>query len=237
MKTLLKAAVAAIALLGAAGAPLAADLRGRGVLPPAPELPTFYNWSGIYVGGQVGYSWGSDRASEFASAGRVPLGRSFDYSPSSFIGGARLGFNYQFGAVVVGVEGDIEGMNAAEGKGDLGGTVRVRQDWQGSVRARLGYSLDRIMIYATGGVAFTKLEYAYVSPLAGLTETINSSRTGWTVGGGVDYALTDNIILGVDYRYTDYGRFDHVGAGAYLGRTVEHEPSAHAVRASLAYKF
>ncbi|MCV9937051.1 porin family protein [Boseaceae bacterium BT-24-1] len=236
MKALLKASIAAVALM-AGGASLAADLSRKGLLPPAPELPTFYNWSGVYLGGQVGYSWGSDRASEFATAGRAPLGRSFDYSPSSFIGGARLGFNYQLGSIVLGVEGDIEGMNAAEGKGDLGGIVRVRQDWQGSVRARLGYSLDRIMIYATGGVAFTKLEYSYVSPLAGLTETINSSRTGWTVGGGVDYAVTDNIILGVDYRYTDYGRFDHVGAGAYLGRTVEHEPSAHAVRASLVYKF
>lgn len=236
MKTLLRAAVAAIAL-SSAGNSVAADLRGKGVLPPAPELPTFYDWRGIYLGGQVGYSWGSDRSSEFTSAGRLPLGRSFDYSPSSFIGGARLGFNYQLGAIVVGVEGDIEGMNAAEGKGDLGGTVRVRQDWQGSVRARLGYSLDRLMVYATGGVAFTKLEYAYVSPLAGLTETSNTSRTGWTVGGGVDYALTDSLILGLDYRYTDYGRFDHVGIGAYLGRTVEHEPSAHAVRASLAYKF
>lgn len=236
MKTLLKAAFVAVALLGA-GTSSAADLRGRNLLPPAPELPTFYDWTGLYLGGQVGYSWGSDRASEFATTGRAPLGRSFDYSPSSFIGGARVGFNYQLGSIVVGVEGDIEGMNAHAGQGDLGGVVRVRQDWQGSVRARLGYSLDRILVYATAGAAFTKLEYVYVSPLAGLTETINSSRTGWTVGGGVDYALTDNIILGADYRYTDYGRFDHGGSGAYLGRTVEHEPSAHAVRASLAYKF
>lgn len=236
MKTLLKAALAAIALMSG-GASLAADMPRRGRLPPAPELPTFYDWSGVYVGGQVGYSWGSDRASEFATAGRLPLGRSFDYSPSSFIGGARLGFNYQLGAVVLGVEGDIEGMNAHAGQGDLGGVVRVRQGWQGSVRARLGYSLDRILVYATAGAAFSKLEYAYVSPLAGLSETINASRTGWTVGGGVDYALTDRLILGIDYRYSDYGRFDHVGSSAYLGRTVEHEPSAHAVRASLAYKF
>ncbi|WP_186420629.1 outer membrane protein [Bosea sp. CS1GBMeth4] len=236
MKTPLKAAVAAIALMSG-GASLAADMPRRGLLPPAPELPTFYDWSGIYVGGQVGYSWGSDRASEFATAGRLPLGRSFDYSPSSFIGGARLGFNYQLGAVVLGVEGDIEGLNAHAGQGDAGGTVRVRQSWQGSVRARLGYSLDRILVYATAGAAFSKLEYTYASPLAGLSETINASRTGWTVGGGVDYALTDRLILGIDYRYTDYGRFDHVGLSAYLGRTVEHEPSAHAVRASLAYKF
>lgn len=236
MKTLLKAAFAAIALFGAGASP-AADLRSRGVLPPAPELPSFYDWSGIYLGGQLGYSWGSDRASEFATAGRVPLGRSFDYSPSSFIGGARLGFNHRLGSIVLGVEGDIEGMNAHEGRGDLGGVIRVRQDWQGSVRARLGYSLDRILVYATAGAAFTRLEYAYASPLTGLGETITAAKTGWTVGGGVDYALTDNLILGVDYRYTDYGRFDHVGLSAYLGRTVEHQPSAHAVRASLAYKF
>jgi outer membrane immunogenic protein len=236
MKALLKASIAAVALL-VGGASSAADFSRKGVLPPAPELPTFYNWSGIYLGGQLGYSWGSDRASEFTSAGRAPLGRSFDYSPSSFIGGARLGFNYQFGAIVVGVEGDIEGVNAHAGQGDLGGVVRVRQDWQGSVRARLGYSLDRILVYATAGAAFTKLEYSYVTPLGGLSEISNTSRTGWTVGGGVDYALTDNVILGLDYRYTDYGTFDHVGQSAYLGRTVEHEPSAHAVRASLAYKF
>lgn len=166
MKTLLKAAVATIALL-AGGAALAADLPRKGLLPPAPELPTFYNWSGVYVGGRVGYSWGSDRASEFSTAGRAPLGRSFDYSPSSFIGGARLGFNYQLGVVVLGVEGDIEGMNAHAGQGDAGGVVRVRQDWQGSVRARLGYSLDRVMVYATAGAAFSKLEYAYVTPLGG----------------------------------------------------------------------
>src|SRR5688572_2326776 len=103
MKALLKASIAAVALL-AGGASLAADLSRKGLLPPAPELPAFYDWSGIYLGGQVGYSWGSDRASEFATAGRAPLGRSFDYSPSSFIGGARLGFNYQLGVVVLGVE-------------------------------------------------------------------------------------------------------------------------------------
>jgi len=235
MKTFATAAMAALML--SAGSTYAADAGRASLLPPAPELPTFYDWSGVYVGGQVGHSWGADRAGEFATAGRVPLGRAFDFSPSSFVAGARLGFNHQLGAIVIGVEGDIEGGRARAGQGDLGGVVRVRQDWQGSVRARLGYSLDRILVYATAGAAFTRLDYSYATPLAGLTETVSVSKTGWTVGGGVDYAVTDALILGLDYRYTEYGRFDQIGASAYLGRTVEHEPSAHAVRASLAYKF
>jgi outer membrane immunogenic protein len=166
MKTLLKATVASIVLLGS-GAALASDLPSKKYLPLAPALPKFYDWTGVYVGGQIGYSWGRDRLSEFLTAGRTPLGVSFDYSPSSFVAGAHLGFNYQIGSVVLGVEGDIEGMNARGGfndpplvrsAADPGGVVRVQQDWQGSVRARIGYAFDRFMVYGSAGAAFTKFE-------------------------------------------------------------------------------
>lgn len=245
MKTLLKVTVATMALLGS-GAVLASDLPSKKYLPLAPALPQLYDWTGFYLGGQIGYSWGSDRLSEFLTAGRTPLGVSFDYHPSSFIGGAHLGFNYQIGSVVLGVEGDIEGMNARGGfndpplvrsAADPGGLVRVQQDWQASARARIGYAFDRLMIYGTAGAAFTRFEHSYFNPLAGFGEGGNFSRTGWTVGGGVNYAMTQNLILGLDYRYTDYGNFDYVARSAYLGLTAGHEPSSHAARASLAYKF
>jgi outer membrane immunogenic protein len=245
MKTLLKATVATIALLGG-GAALAADLPSSKMLPLAPALPQFYSWTGFYLGGQLGYSWGSDRLSEFLTAGRTPLGVSFDYSPSSFVGGVHAGFNYQMGSFVFGVEADVEAMNARGGFNDPplvrspfdpGGIVRVQQDWQASVRARIGYAFDRFMVYGTAGAAFTKFEHSYFNPLAGFGESGNFSRTGWTVGGGVNYAMTDNLILGLDYRYTDYGNFDYVARSAYLGLTAQHEPYSHAARASLAYKF
>lgn len=245
MKTLLKATVASIVLLGS-GAALASDLPSKKYLPMAPALPQLYNWTGFYVGGQVGYSWGSDRLGEFLTAGRTPLGVNFDYSPSSFVAGGHAGFNYQMGQIVVGVEGDVEAMNARGGFNDPplvrspfdpGGLVRVQQDWQASVRARIGYAFDRFMVYGTAGAAFTKFEHTYFNPLAGFGESGKFSRTGWTVGGGVNYAMTNNLILGVDYRYTDYGNFDYTARSAFLGLTAGHEPSSHAARASLAYKF
>jgi outer membrane immunogenic protein len=233
MKTLLKATVATFLLLGS-GAALSADLPSSKYLPLAPALPPLYSWTGFYVGGQAGYSWGSDRHNLFTTAGRVPVGLSFDYSPSSFVGGAHAGFNYQMGSVVLGVEGDIEAVN---GRDQRSGLFRVEQDWQGSVRGRIGYSFDRFMIYAAAGAAFTRFEYGSFNPVLGFGESGKFSRTGWTVGGGVNFAWTDNLIFGLDYRYTDYGSFDFVGRSAYLGLTAEHEPTSHAVRASVAYKF
>ncbi len=233
MKTLLKATVATFLLLGS-GAALSADLPSSKFLPLAPALPPLYSWTGFYVGGQVGYSWGADRQELFTTAGRAPVGVSFDYRPSSFMGGGHAGFNYQMGSVVLGVEGDIEAINARD---ERGGLFRVQQDWQGSVRGRIGYAMDRFMIYGAAGAAFTRFEYGYFNPVAGFGESGKFSRTGWTVGGGVNFAWTDNLIFGLDYRYTDYGSFDHVASSAYLGLTAEHEPSSHAVRASVAYKF
>ena len=244
MKTLLNAALASAIIFGA-GSAVAADLPYGKALPMAPALPSFYNWTGAYVGAQLGYSWGQDTTTELLTANRAFI-NAFDYHPDSAFGGVHAGFNYQMGSFVVGIEGDIDLMNARSGfhdpslvrsPTDPGGLVRAEQDWQASIRARFGFAFDRVMIYATGGVAFSEFKYAYHNPLAGFGEGGSFSRTGWTVGGGVNYALTNNLILGVDYRYTDYGKFDYVANSAFLGLTAEQSPVTHQVRASLAYKF
>lgn len=249
MKTHLKAALASLLMVSSAiltgGTAGAADLPSSKYLPRAPSLPAFYNWTGVYVGGQIGYSWGKDSTKELLSNGRVFI-NEFEYHPDSAIGGVHAGFNYQIGSIVLGVEGDIEATNARSGfqdpalvrsPFDPGGLVRVQQDWQASVRARIGYAFDRFMIYGTAGVAFTDFDYSYFNPLAGFGEAGSFSKTGWTAGGGVNYAITNNLILGLDYRYTDYGKFDYVARSAFLGLTAEQNPTAHAVRASVAYKF
>jgi outer membrane immunogenic protein len=244
MKTHLKAALASVMILGA-GAAAAADMPSAKYLPMAPALPSFYNWTGFYVGAQAGYSWGTDTTTELLTANRGFI-NAFDYHPESVLGGVHAGFNYQMGSFVVGIEGDVDAMNARSGfhdpsqvrsPFDPGGLVRVQQDWQASVRARLGFALDRFMVYGTAGVAFSEFQYSYFNPLAGFGEGGSFSRTGWTVGGGVNYAMTNNLILGVDYRYTDYGKFDYVANSAFLGLTAEQSPTTHQVRASIAYKF
>ena len=111
------------------------------------------------------------------------------------------------------------------------------QDWQGSARARLGLAFDRWMVYGTGGVSFTEYERRIFAPGAGFGERLTSARTGWNVGAGVNFAFTDHLILGAEYRYTDFGRNRFASSGAFPGLTGSQELSSHSARASVAYKF
>lgn len=233
-------ALLAAALIG--GSAQAADLPFERAVPL--PLPTF-TWSGVYAGVQAGYSWETDRTREFYTHNGAYTGVQFDYHPDTALAGGHIGANYQLGALVLGVEGDVDvlrsrgGFNDAGGRSpvDPGGVGRVRRDWQASVRGRIGYAMDRMMIYATGGVAFTEFDYNFYNPTIRAGESTSRSRDGWTVGAGVNYAVTDNIIVGVEYRHTDWGKFSYVAKSAFLGLTGKQSPTGDAVRATVSYKF
>lgn len=236
MSKSLRARLASLLLL-AGSAAFAGDLPTRkGMLPPAPALPEFYSWTGFYAGGQIGYSWASDRT-RFVALNGALAGVAFDYNTDGVVGGGHAGFNYQIGGVVLGIEGDVEAVDAKGGFNDALGVGRVSRDWQASVRGRVGFALDRFMIYGTGGGAFTEYNYRLSNPATGASETAQTSRGGWTAGGGVSYAFTDHLIGGVEYRYTDFGRFSRFARSAFLGLGTEQETTTHAVRTSLSYKF
>lgn len=232
--TTLRNALTGLALLlsSAAGA---ADLRGGIALPPAPELPALYDWSGFYVGLQAGYGWGSSRVRIGGASGPfAPM--SFRIDDNLGFGGAHAGLNYQMGSLVVGIDGDVEVLDSS-GRFIAGGlTGRVTQDWQGAVRARIGYAFDRLMVYGAGGVSFTEYERR-VYDGAGLSERLTSARTGWNIGAGINFALTENVILGAEYRYTDFGRNRFASSGAFTGLTGSQEQATQSARASIAYKF
>ncbi|WP_187639989.1 outer membrane protein [Bosea sp. F3-2] len=232
MSKLRYALAGCVALMsGAAGA---ADLRGV-ALPPAPELPALYSWTGVYAGIQGGYSWGSNRVRIGAPTDPfAPM--SFRIDDDSAFGGAHAGFNYQLGSIVLGIEGDVEAVNSRSRFAGAGLSGRVSQDWQGAARVRIGYAFDRLMIYAAGGASFTEYERR-VFDAAGFGERLTSARTGWNVGAGVNFAFTDNLILGAEYRYTDFGRNRFASSGAFPGLTGDQEFTAHSARASIAYKF
>ena len=125
----------------------------------------------------------------------------------------------QFDQWVLGVEGDFDGANI-EGDRDfsdvrIDGTVKLKSNWQASLRARAA-SLGRFLIYATGGVAFANAKLSVDGDIGGTSfdESDSSTLTGWTAGGGVEYAFTDNIIGRAEVRYSDFGKdtFD-LGAG------------------------
>jgi outer membrane immunogenic protein len=241
-------AALAIALLSTTA--FAADLPSRRAPPvyaPAPPIPVF-TWTGVYIGAQAGYEFGHDSA--FASSRLTGLGlASANRSENGFIGGAHIGYNFStqslpvFGGLlgtggVFGIEGDVDGTSAKSQYG-LGGIATTSRDQiQGSVRGRLGIAVDRTLFYATGGVAFGGLRNTYVNTINGNLDTLDHTRVGYTVGGGVEYAITNNWSIRGEYRYTDFGRYtDVLGASTAGGVAVRHHEIDNRVQGGFSYKF
>ncbi len=197
------------------------------------ESPSF-NWNGAYIGGQVGYGWGESS---------IPGGPNL--KPKGFLGGIYAGYNFDLGkSVILGLDGDLTYNNLKDSYSETlfdGKTVSIesKQRWSGAVRARAGYAIDRFLPYIAGGVAFGSVKNT-ASLTDGSTEFIDSkskNRTGFTVGAGVDYAATDNVIVRLEYRYTNYGdkKTEFVDRGQTI--TSSDKFKSNEVRLGVAYKF
>ncbi|MBM6580844.1 porin family protein [Microvirga sp. BT689] len=192
MKYRLLGLVAATALSTATvSAASAADLPVRAA-PPAPIIAAapIFTWTGFYAGVNAGWGWRSDDEESVVLApapGVVPGTLIFpDSGDGGFTGGAQIGYNYQIGSFVIGLETDIQWADTDEGEAVRfvpagGGGLFVPgtfdnnlSDWFGTVRARAGVAFDRVLIYATGGLAYS------------------DNSTGWVAGGGVEWALPVN---------------------------------------------
>lgn len=180
---------------------------------PAPVYAV-YDWSGFYLGAHGGY---------------VSTRGDFGATDDTFNGGllgVHAGYNFQNGPWVFGVEADIartwnEDDILGIGFADFG------TDWQWSARGRIGYAIDRTLIYGTAGVAGTN---AYIDPVVGPGK-LDDSMVGWTLGAGVEHAFTDNWLVRAEYRYSDYGEFEPLGVATGIDVTE------HTFRIGVSYKF
>jgi outer membrane immunogenic protein len=222
MKKLLLAGAAFASLM--AGAAHAADLPRR-VAPVAPApiaaIPVF-TWTGFYVGVNAGYGFGGSDTERLRIGGvRVRLN---DDDRAGFVGGGQAGFNYQMGMFVLGLESDIQYADLGErGQFRAGGALfrgRDAGDYFGTVRGRAGVAFDRVLVYGTGGLA-----YGDVGPWG-------TDGIGWTVGGGIEYAFTNNITAKIEGLYVNLERDDR-----FRGVRVRGEEDFGVVRAGLNYKF
>ena len=231
---------------------LAADLPSRRAPPvfvPPPAIPVF-TWTGFYVGAQAGYQFG--RSNAFVSNPVLGGLAAVGASPDGFVGGGHVGYNFStqsipvlssfgpFGGAggVVGIEGDVDGSNYRSTY-LLGGISNgVREDIQGSIRGRLGIAVDRALFYATGGAAFGSLRNNYLNTINGFTDSYSNTRVGYTVGGGIEYAITNNFSLRAEYRFTDYGTFsNNLTNSAGGAANVSHRETNNRVQGGFSYKF
>jgi outer membrane immunogenic protein len=230
MRKLLLASVAAAALSAPA---FAADLPSRSLAPAfTAPVPIAFSWTGFYAGLDAGYGWNDSR---WQNTG-APVFANFNTDGNGFVGGAHVGFNWQMNQFVVGVEGmlnysDVRGNNLCSG---LAGTnCRTTQDWIGDINLRAGFAIDRALIYATGGIAFT--DYNFNQTIAPTVSWGAGSRTGWTIGVGLDYAITNNWIAGLQYKYYDFG--SSTSGSSPAGTTVRFRETESVVLARISYKF
>jgi outer membrane immunogenic protein len=219
MKRLVLASIGALALVSTMGAANAADIARREAMPTkAPVYAPLYNWTGAYVGINGGGGWGrSDTAAPFASGG---------FNTSGGVVGGTIGYNWQAGQMVFGVEGDIDWSNIrGSATCGVGFSCETKNSWLATARGRVGYAFDRFLPYVTGGLAVGDIKNN-VSGFGSSTET----KAGWTVGGGLEAALTGPWTAKVEYLYADLGRGTSV-----LGSDTKFNASI--VRAGVNYRF
>jgi len=213
--------LALFASLAFVGAASAADMPMKAPIVKAPVMVPPYNWTGFYVGLNAGGSWGRQDNDLVTVPGGV-VGLSNSDSLDGFIGGGQIGYNWQINQWVLGVEADFQG-STQSGDGSFviapfagvavipGLTVNYtdKLEWFGTVRGRLGYAWDRWLAYFTGGFAFGHgtLSGTGTTTPAGTVFAFSASQdySGWTVGGGLEWAFADHWSAKAEYLYIDFG--------------------------------
>ena len=176
MRAILGAAALGIAMISTAAT--AADLGYD--QPAGPPRVYTYNWQGLYLGANLGYQWGK--------VTNAP------HRPESFMGGLQLGYNWQYGQLVYGLETDIQ----LSGADDTVGSTKFSNSWFGTLRGRGGFTFNNVLLYGTVGLAYGGLRGEVIG---GATES--KTLAGWTGGVGMEIGLTPAWSARVEYLYVD----------------------------------
>jgi outer membrane immunogenic protein len=272
-RLLMGAAAAALTVAGAVTAQ-AADLPTRKEAPAPIFVPPPFTWTGFYIGGNAGGVWntGDTTVSAFFPqalflSSAIPA--RLNTGSSGFIGGGQAGYNWQWGAFVLGAETDFDGTSMSKNVSIVGpsfvnpitgnptdfftANAHARLDWLGTTRGRVGYVVtpdNRLMIYGTGGVAYgggsANASFFNFNDRFGWAGSTSPTRVGWTVGGGLEYAFTNNWIIGAEYLYYNLGSHTTTLVGTGLLNTafvpgsfvsVKQTFEGSIVRGRISYKF
>lgn len=218
--------------------------------------PEQSNWDGFYVGAHVG-GMVLDGSLNLSSVDVSPLDTQPDHAfnpgvnGTDVVGGLLLGYNYQMGRMVLGAEGDVGFSNAKStvlsGKTGVPMSVwysanQMSEDVNGHIRARLGYSVGQFLVYGSAGVALASSSLKVTGYCAGGPYTGEATRTlvGGSIGAGAEYALTQHILLRIEYLFDDYGRQSYSPSNDQPGddwQAREFSLQTHTFRAALSYRF
>jgi outer membrane immunogenic protein len=244
MRYLSAALIAAFAAAAITQIASAADMPRKAPVYSPPAAPMF-TWTGCYIGGQVGYKWANSDPT-WANSGNpavIPFGTPLTANQhlDGVVGGVTAGCNYQWTPNwVVGIEGDynwadLDSESPLLPPANTQHVFGIKEHSFATLRARAGYAVDRWLLFVSGGAAWARVETFDTNVGINFTISNTNTRTGWTVGGGVEYALTNNWLVKAEYLYTDLGTkrtFNNE-----LGGEADVPLTQHLVRAGVNYKF
>jgi outer membrane immunogenic protein len=234
MKRILLSTAAMAAAMLVVGSAHAADIAGPAQMPvKAPAyVPPIYLWSGFYLGANLGYGW-SDGSGTITVGGRTG---HLSGNADGVLGGGQIGYNWQTGAFVFGVETDFQGsgadghFSASVPRNPINGTTST--PWFGTIRGRLGYAVNNWLFYVTGGGAYAQNE---VSGTAARTGHFSSSGVdwSWTAGAGIEAFVAPKWSVKAEYLYIGTpDNVPHVSNAIVRGDT-----NTNIVRAGVNYHF
>jgi len=239
MRRLPRALLAAVSIITLSQVASAADLPVKAWSTPV--IAPGYSWTGFYIGGNLGGSWGQQSST----------------NPDGVIGGGQAGFNWQADQWVFGIEADLQG-SGQKANGNFSNPATLtsigftnKLDWFGTVRARMGYALDCWLPYVTGGWAYGFSEINGTSTVGITTTSFSGSQSyrGWTLGAGLDWAFAGNWSARAEYLYIDFGNGPTIqvapsGTSIVVGNSsvvgnfiVAGKLTDNIVRAGINYKF
>ena len=219
---------------------LAADLGPYN--PPPRYEPVYepvrehgYNWQGLYLGVNAGYGWGNDNAASFSAFG----GSSGAINPSGWFGGGQVGYNAQFNSLVLGLEADLQGADISDTTALAGGGAFTQAttdiEWFSTLRGRVGYAAGPALLYLTGGWAFADVNTSVNQTIGPNSVGMSNDdiKTGYTLGGGVEWAFAPNWSLKSEYLFVDLGKETW---SSPVG-TYSTDTDFHTARVGLNYRF
>jgi len=249
--------LASAAVAAVAAPAFAADLPAAPYPMKGPAYVAAYNWTGFYLGVNLGGAWARNTFGEtFFTAANPALGANVGTSTiSGVIGGGQIGYNWQSGNLLFGLEADVDGsgqtgtLNSAltVPVNGIAGTdsISSRVNAFGTARGRVGFAADRWLWYVTGGFAWQNVSFNETFTTAGTPVGVNSAsstRAGYSVGGGVETALWGNWTGRVEYLYLDTGTWSFTNAAVpagpvFTGVTTSIRTQNNVVRAGLNFRF
>jgi outer membrane immunogenic protein len=201
-----------VALLAATtlgvGAAAASDLPVRQAPAPMYSPTPVYNWTGFYVGGHIGGAWSNADISDPTGVNFAPAGVAIGNNGNGFLGGAQIGYNWQTGNWVFGIQGDMSwtSIDASVINPFITTmTFNDKTDWLATVTGRIGYAWNNVLWYGKGGGAWVHNNISGTDPTVPFNFTGSDTRGGWTFGTGLEYGFTPNWTAFIEYDYIGLG--------------------------------